>query len=120
MNFWRGLETLRTGCTVVIDRPKGSAHPRCPDMIYPLDYGFLDSTHGGDGAGVDVWLGSGNRTHLNGVICTVDVNKRDAEIKLLLGCTAEEMQTVVDFLTSNDMGCWLIPHPLPALLKEKD
>ncbi len=57
MGFWRALETLAQSSALIIDRPKGSAHPRYPDMRYPLDYGYLAGTTSGDGAGIDVWDG---------------------------------------------------------------
>ena len=33
-----------------IDRPLGSSHPRHPEMIYPINYGYVDGVIGGDGA----------------------------------------------------------------------
>jgi inorganic pyrophosphatase len=57
--FWATLEQFVTSSQIVVDRPKGSLHPRFPDIIYPLDYGFLEGTTGGDGDGIDVWFGSG-------------------------------------------------------------
>ena len=32
---------------------------------------------------------------MTAVICTVDLGKRDAEIKLLLGCTPSEAQVIL-------------------------
>jgi len=32
------------------------------------------------------------------IACTVDLLKRDAELKLLLGCTEDEMRLVNEFL----------------------
>lgn len=40
----------------VIDRPLGSQHPRHPDMIYPINYGYVSGVLGGDGAGQDVYI----------------------------------------------------------------
>jgi inorganic pyrophosphatase len=89
--FWHHLDVLVAAAEVVIDRPAGSAHPRYPDFIYPLDYGYLQGTTAGDGAGVDVWVGNLAQREVTGVICTVDLTKRDVELKLLLGCTPAEM-----------------------------
>lgn len=94
--FWDALDELIRGSRIVIDRPAGSVHPRFPDVIYPLDYGYLDDTHAVDGAAIDIWVGSGPR-ELNGCIHTVDLGKRDVEIKLLYGCEAEEIATIVAF-----------------------
>lgn len=46
-----------------------------------------------DGAGIDVWVGSGEK-QVDAVICTVDFRKRDSEIKILIGCTEEEKMVV--------------------------
>lgn len=92
--FWTVLEALVAGCQVVIDRPVGTAHPRYPAHIYPLDYGYLADTMTADGAGIDVWVGSLGTRQVVGVVCTVDTGKRDTEIKLLLGCTRAEAETV--------------------------
>ena len=74
---------------VVLDRPKGNVHPRYPDLIYPLDYGYLENTSAADGGGIDVWIGTNGGKKLTGILCTFDKLKRDAEIKLLIGCTLE-------------------------------
>lgn len=41
-------------CTV--DRPLGSAHPRFPNLVYPVNYGYADGIIGGDGAWQDVYI----------------------------------------------------------------
>ena len=106
--FWQHLDRLAAEVEVVIDRPAGTAHPRYPDFIYPLDYGYLQGTTAGDGGGIDVWRGSLPGGAVTGVICTVDLTKRDSEIKILLGCTAEEMQMVLRTHNSGSMAGVLI------------
>lgn len=108
-SFWQALDDLIDTCQVVIERPKGSAHPRFPDMIYPLDYGYLDGTIAGDGDGIDVWVGSESDLYrATAVICTVDRGKRDAEIKVLLNCSLDEMRLIHQFVELNGMGCLLM------------
>lgn len=94
--FWEHLQALIEASSVVIDRPAGSTHPRFPDFVYPYDYGFLERTDGGDGAGIDVWVGSLPGRRLVGAIVTVDLEKRDAEVKPLLGCTPSEAETILE------------------------
>ncbi len=96
-DFWRVLDELISGSEIVIDRPRGSRHPRHPDIVYPLDYGYLDGTTSTDGEGVDVWLGSGGARDLRAILVSVDLEKRDSEIKLLLGLNAAEMAAIYDF-----------------------
>ncbi|MCM1184894.1 MAG: inorganic pyrophosphatase [Roseburia sp.] len=95
-DFWAAFDTLVNNSEIVIDRPKGTAHPKYPDIIYKVDYGYLKDTSSMDGAGIDVWVGSGKR-QTDAILCTVDLMKRDSEIKILIGCTEEEKQLVYQF-----------------------
>ena len=95
--FWAAFDRLTAETDLVIDRPRGSRHPRFPDRVYPLDYGYLDGTTATDGGGVDVWRGSEPRPHVVGLIVTVRLAKRDAEVKLLLGCGNAEIDAALAF-----------------------
>ena len=88
-DFWKALDELVSNSEIVIDRPRGSAHPRFPNFIYKADYGYLKNTSSMDGAGIDVWIGSGDKK-IDAIMCIVDLMKRDSEIKILVGCTEEE------------------------------
>jgi len=110
--FWYSMQQLLITNSLVLDRPKGSPHPRYPHIIYPLDYGYLDNTTSSDGGGIDVWLGSlntGGAKTLTGILCTFDTLKGDAEIKLLIGCSEEDIQVIRDF--HNVMYTLYIPNP---------
>ena len=106
--FWDYIDKLIANSNIVIDRPKNTAHPRFPDMIYPVDYGYLENTTSMDGGGIDVWRGTDNNNAVDAVICTVDLYKRDSEIKILIGCTEDEKQIIMDFLNSKMMRGLLI------------
>jgi hypothetical protein len=63
-----------------------------------------------------VWLGSlntmmsdNNPKTLTGILCTFDTLKRDAEIKLLIDCSADDVQVIRDF--HKDMHTLYIPNP---------
>lgn len=94
-DFWNALDKLVNRCEIIIDRPKGAAHPKYPDYIYPVDYGYLKDTASMDGGGIDVWVGSGDRI-VDAIICTVDLMKKDSEIKILIGCSEEEKAIVYE------------------------
>ena len=94
--FWSAIDTLVAQSEIVLDRPKGTKHPRF-DFIYPLDYGYLKDTTSPDGGGIDVWRGSLSGTVCDAVICTVDLLKKDSEIKLLIDCTEEEKSVIMRF-----------------------
>ena len=102
-NFWHCLDQLVSSSRVTIDRPKGSVHPRFEEIVYPLDYGFLEGTTASDGGGIDVFVGSLEPV-VTGAVMTVDLHKRDAEMKVLIGCSSEEMRVVHDFMNSDSFG----------------
>lgn len=102
-HFWQALDRLVSKSEIVIDRPRGTAHPRYPAFIYPLDYGYLQGTTSGDGGGIDVWIGSRSARQVTALLVTVDGQKRIAEIKLLLDCTPEECQAI---LALHDQSSW--------------
>lgn len=39
-----------------IDRPLGSCHPKYKDLIYPVNYGYVEGIFAGDGEEQDVYL----------------------------------------------------------------
>src|SRR5512135_2358063 len=90
--FWTTLDALVASSTLEVDRPRGSRHPRYSDLIYPLDYGYLEGTLSPDGGGIDIWVGSLSDKKVTAVVCTVDMVKRDSEMKILIGCTSQEAQ----------------------------
>ena len=85
--FWDMLDKMVEKYEIKIDRPKGSAHPKYKDYIYPLDYGFLDGTKSPDGGGIDIWVGTSDAKIVSGIISSVDFLKGDSEIKILYACT---------------------------------
>jgi inorganic pyrophosphatase len=110
--FWAALDGLVATRRVVVDRPKGTPHPRSTDCIYPLDYGYLDGTRASDGAGVDVGVGDDGAARLVGVVCTVDSLKLEVELKLLLGCSSEEIARIRAFFGQLQMACCVLLRPV--------
>jgi inorganic pyrophosphatase len=109
-NFWDMIDQLVRDSRIVIDRPKGSVHPRYPDMIYPVDYGYLENTTSMDGGGIDVWMGTTGSGRVEAIICTIDLLKRDSEIKLLIACSESEQAIILKLLNEVRMGGLLIPR----------
>jgi inorganic pyrophosphatase len=112
-SFWTHLEALVNSAELVIERPRGSRHPRLLSIVYPLDYGYLKGTSSSDGTAIDVWRGSLLVGHLDAVVCTVDLGKRDAEVKLLLGCTRTEKQAICAFHQSAWSAALLVERMSP-------
>ena len=93
--FWTALDALLSSSELVIEYPANSAHPRYPSFIHPVDYGYLRGTTSSDGVELDVWHGSAANGQLVAIVCTVDLVKRDSEIKLLVGCSDTEVEAIL-------------------------
>jgi inorganic pyrophosphatase len=82
---------------ITLDRPRHFRHPHFPEIIYPLDYGYVNDTPGEDGQELDVFVGTAS----TGVVAyerTIDRTKGDTELKLLYNCSPEEVYLVHGFL----------------------
>lgn len=87
-----------------IDRPAGSSHPRYPDMIYPINYGYVDDIYAEDGDPQDIYL-LGNTEPLDefeGYVIAVYRRDDDVEDKWIVTTngqdyTDEEILKQIDF-----------------------
>ena len=98
--FGDTLDKLISESKIIIDRPKGSRHPKYNNCIYKLDYGYLENTSSMDGNGIDVWRGSLDENICDAIVCTIDLIKKDSEIKILIGCNEEEKDIIMKSFNS--------------------
>lgn len=82
---------------ITIDRPKGSVHPVHSEIVYPIDYGFVNGTMASDDEEVDIFVGR-SPTGLTAAIVTEDFRKQDKEIKLIYNCDLAEIYLVNGFI----------------------
>jgi inorganic pyrophosphatase len=102
-DFWDFLQNLVNSHKIVIDRPKGSAHGRFKGEQYPVNYGYLEGTSSMDLDGIDVWIGSNGGRKVVGILCTIDLHKKDTEVKIILDCTDEEIVLIKNFVNTGQM-----------------
>ena len=106
--FWSTVEALVEASEIIIDRPKDSRHPMHSMVAYPLDYGYLKGTQSGDQAGIDIWIGSHPNQDINAIVCTIDLEKSDAEIKILIGCTEDDVARILRFHNQGSQSAILL------------
>lgn len=56
MEKGRKAPPMGTMLTVKIDRPLGSVHPKHPNLIYPVNYGYVPGVFAEDGEEQDVYI----------------------------------------------------------------
>jgi inorganic pyrophosphatase len=108
--FWEFLDRLVASSRLVVDRPRGTAHPRYPDLLYTFDYGYLNGTQAIDGGGIDFWMGSLTHPLVSGILCNIDLLKRDAEVKILFGCAQADISAILDFTKDSSMRAVFLPR----------
>lgn len=114
---WEAHEALIAANGLTIDRPRFTAHPHFPEVVYPLDYGYINDTVGLDDQEIDVFVGTAP-TGLVGALLTVDHRKGDHEFKLLYDCSPQEVYLVngfINFAPALMSGELLMRHPMGAL-----
>ena len=94
---------------ITIDRMKGSVHPVHPEIIYPIDYGYVNDTSSADGEEQDIFIGT-DENSLVGAIFTVDHRKGDRECKFIYNCSREEIYLINGFINfaPDLMNCRLL------------
>lgn len=72
--------------TVTVDRPLGSAHPNYPELIYPLNYGYIAGILGGDGEPQDAYILGVDQpiASFTGRIVAVVIRRDDNETKWVI------------------------------------
>jgi inorganic pyrophosphatase len=102
-DFWEFIQALVHENHIIIDRPKGSRHPRLTSKVYPTDYGYLEGTSTLDQGGVDIWIGTLGLAKITAILCTVDLFKKDTELKILYDCTPSEICAIEEFANTDQM-----------------
>jgi inorganic pyrophosphatase len=95
---WRLWERLLEERGVEIDRPRGTDHPRYLGWTYPLDYGYVPGTTGGDGHPVDVFVGSAPANLYGALVVRHDGVE---ELKLLWNTSDGEAELARAFLADD-------------------
>ena len=90
--------------TVTVDRPLGSRHPEFPDLVYPVNYGYVPGVMAPDGEEQDAYILGVNKPveRFTGDWIAVIHRSDDIEEKWVvappgLRYTAEQILQAVDF-----------------------
>lgn len=95
----------------IIDRPLGSRHPKYPELVYPVNYGYVEHVMAGDGAEQDVYvLGTEKALEtFSGRVIAVLHRLNDCEDKWIVSVigreyTDEEILDAISFQEQYFMG----------------
>jgi len=111
LDIWAQADLLIHGARIAVDRPAGSSHPKIARYVYPLDYGHLTGTSGGDGEGIDIWIGDAVDETTTAIACTIDLHQRDAELKLLWRCRPDQIALIEAFYAPQPQAVLMLRRP---------
>ena len=100
--FWEYLDKIVEENEIIIDRPKGTKHPKYENLIYVVDYGYIKNTSSMDNSGIDIFVGTDDDRKIDSIICIIDLLKKDSEIKILKGCTDIEEMDIYGLLNNSE------------------
>ncbi len=100
--FWQKVDTLYLSSGFRQTRKKGDVHPVFKNLIYPTDYGHVADTKSVSGEGVSVYAGSLSRNVITALVVAADILAKELDVKVLVGCTDEEVDDVLRFLNQTD------------------
>ena len=97
-------KVIGSSVTVTMDRPIGTAHPKHPEIVYPINYGYIEGLIGGDGEEQDVYvLGESKPLKtFDGKVIAVVHRYDDDECKWVAckageSYTAQEIMDIINF-----------------------
>lgn len=106
--FWQKLDILVMSSDMAVEREKDSHHPDYGNMIYPVDYGYIRSDSR-DNKKIGFFRGSNETYQVQAIAVCADILKKDLEVKLLFGCSEDEINSIMLFLNQSDFQkCILI------------
>ncbi|WP_240137660.1 hypothetical protein [Streptomyces sp. MUM 178J] len=116
MSIWEHFDRLVEGGSIAIDRAGGTGHPKVPEYVYPLDYGYVEGTDGGDDSGIDIWVGQTLGLGTTALLCTFDPVKMNSEVKIVWNCNEAEIDLIDRFYSPQPQAVLVVrrPEPVPA------
>lgn len=97
-------QLLGESVTVIVDRPLGTTHPNHNDIIYPVNYGYIENIFACDGEEQDAYiLGVDEKLNIfKGTVIAVIHRNDDVEDKLVVApnnmkFTSKEIMEKVNF-----------------------
>ncbi len=100
--FWQKIDTLYFSNQLVIARAKGTTHPKYHNLVYPVDYGYLEDTQNISGEGIAVYKGTMSDYMVTTLVIAADILKKEIDVKLLVGCSPQEEEEILRFLNQTD------------------
>lgn len=100
--FWQKLDALYLSGDFKVAYKKGSKHPRYASMIFPCDYGHIE-TLSSDSNQTSLKVMRGEAANkVSAIVVCANLLEKDMNVIALVGLDDEEQEKVLAFLNQND------------------
>lgn len=101
--FWERLDNIYESCKMIIDRQRNSCHYKYSNLVYPVDYGYLIDSSGNEHTPIDIYKGSEHDKGVQAIVISADILKKDCEVKLIVGCSDDELNDIYTFTNQTQL-----------------
>ena len=98
--FWQKLDSIYLSGDFKVTYRKGERHPANHNMIFPCDYGHIETVNNDQDEKLKVLKGEG--TTINAVVVCANILDKNLNVIALVGIEGEDLENVLEFLNSND------------------
>lgn len=99
--FWQKLDALFLSGDFKVMYKKGSKHPKIHGLVFPCDYGHIETLTGEGQTSMRVMKSSASNKVQAIVVCANLLDK-DVNVVALVGLDEKEEEAVLSFLNQND------------------
>ena len=99
--FWQKVDTLYSTGDFKVIYPKGAKHKAYPSLIYPCDFGYVETISDENEKAMEVFR-SNHSDGVEAIVVCADIISKQFEVKALVGLDEDECMEVLHFLNCTD------------------
>lgn len=99
--FWQKLDALYLSGDFKVLYKKGSNHPKIHSLVFPCDYGHIETVENEGQTSLKVMKGE-NSNKVQAIVVCANLLDKDVNVVALVGLKDEEVEEVLAFLNQND------------------
>ena len=99
--FWQKLDALFLSGDFKVLYKKGSEHPKIHGLVFPCDYGHIETLTGEGQTSLRV-MKSANSNKVQAVVVCANLLDRNVNVVALVGLSEDEEEKALSFLNQND------------------
>ena len=99
--FWQKLDALYLSGDFKVVYKKGDKHPKIHGLVFPCDYGHIETLTGDGQTSLKVFKGE-NTSRIQAVVVCANLLDKDVNVLAFVGLSDEQELDVLSFLNQND------------------